>query len=236
MRKGPGSLILLGLTAAIGAAFAASLAHAAYLSLDLMELQAMALLVAVMPLWPLAQTEEGAPPARLLGPALIIAGLAITLAVRFNHPYDARHPQATYVGYELDQDKHQAWRYSQAPERTAWSDAVLTAGGGKIGKRKFGARGRLIDAAPAPYIDLPTPGLTFAKGADGRLTLHVTPQPGVRVIQLRLTANTAATLVEAGGAPLHMVMTPGGDTNLQWSGCAPGLRPWSDPAGRPGAG
>jgi hypothetical protein len=228
VRKGPGSLILLGLTAAIGAAFAASFAHAAYLSLDLMELQALAVLVAVMPVWPLAQTEEGAPPARLLGPILIIAGLAITVAVRFNHPYDARHPQATYVGYQLDQDKRQAWRYSDMPQRTAWSDAVMTpneasGSGGKIGKLKVGLRGRMVDAAPAPYIDLPAPGLTFAKGADGRLTVHIAPPPGVRVMQLRLTANTAATLVGAGGVPLRLTMKPGGDTLIQWVAATKGF-------------
>jgi hypothetical protein len=212
--KGPGSLILLAVLAAIGAAFAATFAHASYLSLDLAELLAMPLLIAVMPLWPLAQTEEGAPPARLLGPALILAGLAITVAVRFNHPYDARHPQATYVGYQLDQDKHQAWRYSDAPQRTAWSDAVMTAGGGKIGKLK--RRGRQVDAAPAPYIEMPAPDMSFAKGADGRLNVHVVPPPGVRVVQLRLVANTAATLVGAGGVPVQMPMKPGGDTLIQW--------------------
>jgi hypothetical protein len=216
VHKGPGSLILLAVLAAIGAAFAATFAHASYLSLDLAELLAMPLLIAVMPLWPLAQTEEGAPPARLLGPALILAGLAITVAVRFNHPYDARHPQATYVGYQLDQDKHQAWRYSDAPERTAWSDAVMTAGGGKIGKLKRGPSSRQVDAAPAPYIDMPAPEMNFAKGADGRLTVHIVPPPGVRVVQLRLVANTAATLVEAGGVPVHMPMKPGGDTRVQW--------------------
>jgi len=221
--KGPGSLILLAVLAAIGAAFAASFAHAAYLSLDLMELQAIALLAAVLTLWPLAQTEEGAPPARLVGPALILAGLAVTVAVRFNHPYDARHPQATYVSYRLDQDTHKAWRYSDAPERTAWSDAVMTAGGGKIGKLKVGSRGRQVDAAPSPYIDMPAPDLTFAKGADGRLTVHVVPPPGVRVIQLRLVANTAATLVGAGGAPVHLPMTPGGDTLIQWAAAQQGF-------------
>ena len=216
VHKGPGSLILLAVVAALGATFAASFAHASYLSLDLAELLAMPLLIAVMPLWPLAQTDEGAPPARLLGPTLILAGLAVTLAVRFSHPYDARHPQIAYVGYQLDQDKHQGWRFSDAPDRTAWADGVMTAGGGKIGKLTVGSQGRQIDAAPAPYLEFPQPGLTFAKGADGRLTVHVDMVPGERVIQLRLTTNTAATLIDAGGVPLHMTMKPGGDTLIQW--------------------
>ncbi|MGZ3375344.1 MAG: M20/M25/M40 family metallo-hydrolase [Phenylobacterium sp.] len=229
--RGPGSLILLAVVAAIGVAFAATFAHAAYLSLDLAELMAMPLLVAVLPLWPLAQTEEGAPPARLLGPALIIAGLAITVAVRFAHPYDARHPQATYVGYELDQDKHQAWRFSDAPGRTAWSDAVMTGGGGKIGKVNLGPRNRTVDAAPAPYIDLPAPDIAFSKGADGRLTVHIAPPSGVQVVQLRLVANTAATLVGVGGAPVRMPMKPGGDTLIQWAAAQQGFDLTIQPGG-----
>ena len=99
----------------------------------------------------------------------------------------------------------------------------MTAGGGKIGKLKLPGHSRVADAAPAPYIDLPKPGVTFAKGADGRLTVHVDMVPGERVIQLRLSANTAATLVEAGGVPLHMVMKPGGDTDIQWTAAPKGF-------------
>ena len=229
--RGAGSLLVLAVVAAIGAAFAGSFAHASFLSLDLPELFGLPILMAVLTMWPLAQTEEGAPPARLVGPALIIAGLAVAAAVRLNHPYDARHPQTTYVGYQIDQDRRQAWRYSDSPEHTAWADQVLTAGGGKIGKLKIGPRGRTVDAAPAAYFDLPAPGFTFAKDSAGRVTLHVVPPPGVRVMQMRLTANTAATLVGASGIAVHMPMKPGGDTLINWSAAPQGFDLTIQPGG-----
>jgi hypothetical protein len=221
--RGIGSILLLALFAAVGLAFAGSLAHAAYLSLDLPELLCLPLLMGAIVVWPLAQTEEGAPPARLLGPVLILAGLAVTASVRFNHPYDARHPQLTDVAYEVDQDTHQAWRTSFAPERTAWSDAVLTAGGGKLGKRKSGLRGQLADAAPAPYVETPAPQITFGRDAQGLVTLHVQPPPGARTIDLKLNCDTAATLVGVGGVAVRKSLKPGRDFILRWSAAQRGF-------------
>nr|MEA2798482.1 hypothetical protein [Phenylobacterium sp.] len=220
-RTGP--ILLLALFAAIGLSFAGSFAHAAFLSLDLPELLALPLIMAALVVWPLAQTEEGAPPARLLGPALILAGMAVTLAVRFNDPYDARHPQASFVGYRIDQDARKAWRISAAPERPAWSDAVLKADGGKIGKLKNGMRGRMVDAAPAPFIDTPGPDLTFSKEADGQIRLHVAPPPGARVVALKLRADTPATITAIGGVPVRLPMKPGGDTLVNWAAAQPGF-------------
>ncbi len=221
--RGAISLILLAVVGAIGTAFAGSLAHASFLSLDLPELLGLPILMVVLTAWPLAQTEEGAPPARLLGPALMIAGLAVMVAVRLNHPYDARHPQSTNVGYQIDQDRRQAWRYSDSPEPTAWANQVLTAGGAKVGKLKIGLRGRTVDAAPAAYFDVPAPQLTFTKDTNGRLRLHVAPPAGARVIQLRLNANTAATLVAASGMDVQMPMKPGADMFINWSAASQGF-------------
>jgi hypothetical protein len=178
----------------------------------------------------LAQTEEGAPPARLLGPALILIGFAVTLAVRFGHPYDARHPQLTDVAYEVDQDARKAWRVSYAPNRNAWTDAVLTAGGGKIGKRPGGRSGQLQDVASAPYIETPAPQLSLTRDAAGLLTLHVTPPPGARVVDLKLKPDTAATLVGVGGIAVHTPMRPGADTLMRFTAAQPGF----DLAIRPG--
>ncbi len=229
--RGAGSLIVLAVMAALGAAFAASFAHASFLSLDLPELLGLPMLIAVLVVWPLAQTDEGAPPARLLGPTLILAGLAVTAAVRFNHPYDARHPQATFVAYQIDQDLHKAWRYSDSPEHSDWADRFLKEGGGKIEKLKMGPRGRTVDATPAPYVDFPAPQFTFTSAPSGRATLHVVPPPGVRVIQMRLIADTAATLVGAGGVPIHLSMKPGGETLINWSAASQGFDLTFQPGG-----
>jgi hypothetical protein len=221
-RKDVVALGLLALAAALGMAFAATLAHAAYISLDLVELLCLPMLMAAIVVWPLAQTEEGAPPARLLGPALILVGLAVTLAVRFNHPYDARHPDVTDVAYRLDQDARKGWRVSFTPQRNAWTTAVLTADGGKIGKTTSGRRDQKVDAAPAPYIDAPAPQLTFAKDA-GDVVLHVAPQADARVIDLKLSSNTAATVVGVGGVPVKTPIKPGGNALVRWSAAQPGF-------------
>ncbi|MGZ5948091.1 MAG: hypothetical protein ACXWKV_16095, partial [Caulobacteraceae bacterium] len=215
--RGRGALIVLALFAAVGLAFAATFAHASFLSLDLMELLALPLLITALAAWPLAQTEEGAPPARLLGPVLVLAGLAVTATVRFNHPYDARHPDLTDVSYEIDQTKHEAWRMSYAPEANAWTKAVLTAGGAKMTKRPAGRANKPTDASAAPYIEAPAPQISFTKDAAGQIALHVVPPPGARVIDLKLRADTAATLVGAGGVAIHVPMKPGADTFVRWS-------------------
>ena len=229
--KGAGALALLAVFAAVGLAFAGELAHGAYLSLDVVELLCLPMLMAAIVVWPLAQTEEGAPPARLLGPALIIAGLAVTLAVRVNQPYDQRHPDVTDVVYELDQDAKTAWRESFMPQRNAWTTAVLTADGGRIGKKASGRRDQKADAAPAPYFDAPAPQLSFAKDAAGDVVLHVVPPPDGRVVDLKLRSDTAVTVTAAGGVPVKLPIKPGGDALIRWSAAQPGFDVTLHPGG-----
>ena len=221
--RGRGALAVLAVFAAVGLAFAASFAHASFLSLDLMELQVLPLIIVALSAWPLAQTEEGAPPARLLGPVLVLIGLAVTIAVRFNDPYDARHPELTDVSYDVDQTAHQAWRMSYAPQLNAWSRAVLTTGGAKLGKRPSGRDNHPTDAAPAPFIETPAPEITSALDASGQLILHVAPPPGARVITLKFRPNTAATIVAAGGVPIRFPLKPGADSLLRWSAAQKGF-------------
>lgn len=220
--RGTAPIVLLAAFAAIGLAQAGSFAHAGYISLDVPELLCLALAMALPLIWPLAQTEEGAPPARLVGPLLIVAGLAVTLAVRLNHPYDARHPQATLITYRIDQDTHRAWRVSSTPDRTAWAEAVLKTGGATIGKVK-GRGQNSVDGAPAPYVETPAPEITMAKQADGRLSLHIAPPAGARVVDLLLKIDTAATITEVGGVPMHQPMKPGGDTIVRWAAAERGF-------------
>jgi hypothetical protein len=214
--RSPATLALLAILGALGLAFAAGFAHASYLSLDLPELLGLPVLIALFALWPLAQPDEGAPPARLVGPVLILAGLAMTAAVRFNHPYDARHPEATFVGYRLDQDTHQGWRFSRTPLDTPWTAAVLKADGGVPAKLNYWALGK-VEATPAPYLQLPAPQLSLDKAANGDLRLHVAPPPGARSIYLRFKSNTAASIVAIAGAPATVTIKPGQDARLTWS-------------------
>jgi hypothetical protein len=208
-RPGPVTLAVLAVFGAIGLAFAGSLAHAAYLSLDLPELQALSAMIAVLVIWPLAQPDEGAPPARLVGPILVLAGLAVTAAVRLNHPYDARHPEATDVVYQIDQDRKQAWRVDELLMLAPWSEGVLKTGGAALTKLSGWQFRKPVDAAPAPYVDYPTPQITLAKAANGDVTLHVVAPAGARTITLHLTSNTIAQVSAIAGFPTHLSIPPG---------------------------
>jgi hypothetical protein len=222
-RRGVVPLVIVALLAALGLAWVGGLAHMTYLALDLPELLGLPLLLAALVVWPLAQPDEGAPPARLVGPALLVAGLAVLIAVRINSPYDARHPQATHVGYRLDQDAGQAWRVSNAPERTAWTDTVLRADGGQIAKLPHWSLRKPADAAPALFVREPAPQITLAKQPNGTLLLHAVPPAGARTMLLRLKPNTAATIERLAGAPVHFALKPGGQTVLRWAAVPQGF-------------
>ena len=222
-RRGAGALVVVALLAALGVGWVGDLAHAAYLSLDVTELLGLPLLLAALLLWPLAQPDEGAPPARLVGPALLVAGLVALLLVARNQPYDARHPQVTYVGYHLDQDAGRAWRFSNAPGHTAWTEAALAADGGKPIRLSHWSFRRPVEAAPAPYIQEPAPDITLAKQADGSLVLHAVPPPGTRLMTLTLKPDTAVSIAQIGGVASPFPLKPGGKTMLQLAAAPQGL-------------
>jgi hypothetical protein len=213
----------LAVLAALGLGWVGGLAHGFYLALDLVELLAMPVLLASLLIWPLAQPDEGAPPARLVGPILLLAGLAVLLAVRITNPYDARHPKATYVGYYVDQDTNKAWRFSNTPELTPWTSQVLTADGGKVAKLTHWSFRTPVDAAPAPVLPTTAPQISLTKQADGTLLLHAAPPPSARSLLLTLQPNTAAVVEQLSGVPRHLALKPGGKTIVQWAAAPDGL-------------
>jgi hypothetical protein len=222
-RKDIAALAALGVVAALGLGWLGGFAHALYLSLDLVELLGLLVLLAAFLLWPLAQPDEGAPPARLVGPLLLGAGVAVLIAVRLANPYDARHPQVSYVGYQIDQDAGRAWRFSASPDLPKWSQAVLKDGGGTITKLRHWTFRNPVDAAAAPFVQETPPLLTLTKDPDGRLRLHAAPPPGARELRLRLSPNTAATLEEITGVPAKLALKPSGDTRLSWEAAPQGI-------------
>jgi hypothetical protein len=223
VRRGVAALAVVGLLAALGLGWVGDLAHASYLSLDLTELLGLPLLMSALLLWPLAQPDEGAPPARLVGPALLIVGLAVLVAVRISHPYDARHPQVSYVGYHLDQDTGRAWRFSNTPERSAWAEQVLTADGGKIVKLSHWSFRKPVDAAPAPFIQEAGPQISLDKQPDGTLRLRAVPPPGARTLLLALKPNTVVSIEQLSGAADRIALKPGAETILRWAAAPDGL-------------
>jgi hypothetical protein len=222
-RRGLATLIAIAVLAALGLGWVGGFAHAAFLSLDMVEILGLPILLAAFLAWPLAQPDEGAPPARLVGPALLVAGLAVLVAVRFNHPYDARHPDVSVVGYQVDQETGRAWRFSATPKRPNWATSVLQTGGAKIAKLQHWAFRQPVDAAPAPFIVEAAPTITLAKQTDGTLLLHAVPPPGARILNLQLSPDTVAAITTLSGVPAHYRLNPGGWARIRWEAAPDGL-------------
>jgi len=232
--RGSGALAVLGLAAAVGLGWIGGIAHGMFLGLDVVEVLGLPVLLAALLIWPLAQPEEGAPPARLVGPVLLAAGLCVLAAVRFNDPYDARHPRFSVVGYQIDQDTRQAFRFSATATRSPWADAVLRRDGGSIAKTPHWSFGRPRDAAPAPFIQEAPPTFALVSNADGVLRLRATPPPGARILTLQLNPNTPVTLVSVGGAKAGIRLPPGRASRISWIAAPQGVDLLLRPGG-PGA-
>jgi len=231
LRRSNLALVLLAALAAVAMGWLGGFAHQSFISLDLVELTAISLLGAAAVAWPLAQPTEGAPPERLLGPALLIIGLAVTVAVRVNTPYDARFPAVSYVVYQEDQDAGRAWIVSASPEARAWSQAAMAVGGGKPARFVNWVWRRPVEAAPAPYQVEPKTAVELTPQPDGTLRLVAVPPPGARMIGLSLKPDTPVTVQSVQGVPIRMVIGPGAQAQVGWAAPGQGLTLVLKPAG-----
>jgi hypothetical protein len=225
------ALSALALVCAVTLGWLGGLAHLTFLSLDLPELLALPLLLAGLALWPLAQPDEGAPPARWVGATLLVLGAVVLVGVRYGPPWNAVHPEASRVQYHVDQDARRAWRISAAPNRTPWSDAVLRADGGQIAKRETWLFRTPVDAAPARFLPLPGPEIGVSALAGGGLAINATPPAGARVLSLQLRPDTAMRLASINGVPAAMALKPGAWTRIRWENAPRGVRLALQPGG-----
>jgi hypothetical protein len=216
-RRGVSAYVLLALLAAVGLGWLAGVTHLLFLGLDIPDLLAAPVLVAALLLWPLSHPEEGAPPARLVGPLLIAAGLATLIAVRLNTPWSERRPQATQVLYHQDQDTGRALRVSGL-DRTAWVDRVLQGDGGAIAPHSHWLFRRPQDAAPARAIDFPPVVITTVPQADGAVLVTFVPPPDTRRLRLRLKPGPGVVLEQVGAASAGLTLPAGRWTRLSWEG------------------
>ncbi|HEY8574373.1 M20/M25/M40 family metallo-hydrolase [Phenylobacterium sp.] len=231
--RGLPSIVVLAAGATAGLAWLGGTAHVLFLGLDMPQLLAFPVALAALLVWPLAQPEEGAPPARLVSHLLLGAGFALLIAVRLNDPWDARHPQASHVLYQVDQDAGQAWRISQYVGLTPWTRRVLADDGGALAKHRHWLD-LPLSAAPARAVSLPPPALALAKAADGALLLTVTPPPGGREVALQLRANTPVRIEQVAGLAADLAQKPGGWARVNWEAAPQPLTLRLRPAG-PGA-
>jgi hypothetical protein len=228
-RRGVTPLVVIGVLAAVGLGWIGGFLHGAYTSLDLVELLGLPVFMAALLVWPLAQPAEGAPPERLLGPALLIVGLALTAVVRFSDPYSARFPKLAFIQYLADMDSGRAWRIRPPNDASPWSDAVMRTDGGKIVRLQEFLAPR--EAAPAHFVALPPPQASLARQPDGSLRLHLAPPAGTSTLTFQVTSNTPATIVSMGGVPARVAMTPGQPILGRWAAPSQGVDLAIQPAG-----
>ena len=222
-RKGVAPLVVLAAIAIAPLGWIGPGVHNAYTSLDLVELLDLPLVMAALIIWPLAQPAEGAPPERLVGPALLILGLAVTASVRFNDPYTPRYPQAAYVQYLIDRDAGRAWRFRPRGAPSAWSDQALRADGGRIGLASPWPYRFPVAAAPARYLPEPAATVAFTRAPSGDLLLLATPPPGAGYLTLSLTADTPVAVRSVGGVPQSATLAPGRPLRIAWASAPHGV-------------
>ena len=190
---------------------------------DLTPLFGIQMLTAGFVLWPLAQPDNGAQKGLVAGLALLAGGLALTLFIRSEEPWSPRFPQVSYVGYLVDQDTGKAWRYSPPVDKTAWTERVLGADGGKAALLSHWSWRRPQRAVAAPVVAEPSPQVTLAKQADGSLRLAVVPPPGARTMTLQVRSSVTGRATSLAGVPITLPLPPGKWVRLMWQ--APGNGP-----------
>jgi hypothetical protein len=207
----------LALAAALTFGWVGVQAHLAVVVVGVPELLALAILLAAPAAWPLVQPAP-APSAyaRAEGRTLLLAGVALTAVVRLADPWDARHPQPSFVAYQLDQDAGRAWRVAAEALRTPWSDAVLTADGGRIAPFAHWVWSEPMAAAPARRAAVAPPAIALTRGSDGLVGLKLTPPAGARTLTLELAPEAPARLVGAGTAAADLALPAGRWTRVSW--------------------
>lgn len=225
-RRGPLGLLLLAVLAAATLGWIGGLAHVAFLSMDLMPLLALPALTAALAVWPLAHPDEGVPGVAVAAALALLAGMAGTLAVRFNDPWTPRHPQVSYVGYQVDQDSGRAWRFAPAKERSGWSDRVLRADGGRVAPRAHWSWRYPMVAAQARPVAEAAPNTALVRLPDGGLRLTSTPPAGARTLGLQLRASVPARLESLAGLGANVPLPRGKWVRVLWQ--APGRGLWLD--------
>jgi len=212
-----GRLVALAFAGVLAAGWTGVYAHLVVVVAGLPELLVLPMLMAAPALWPLAQPDEGAPPARLGGRMLLIVGAALVLWIRLDDPWSARHPRRSMVAYHLDQDAARAWRVTPKALRTAWSDATLRANGAAVAAISHWAWRQPSVAAAAPLAAISPPTVSVVRLSPDLAEVTVAPPAGVRALNLQLSSLGPARLESVGEAPAGFDLPTGTWTRLTWA-------------------
>jgi hypothetical protein len=224
-------LLVLAVLAAAALGWEGGVSHTAFESMDFAPLFAIQMITAAMVLWPLAQPDWGRSPARIIGAAVLLGGLGLTLIVRSADPWTPRRPLITYVGYQIDQDTGRAWRFALPGAGRAWTDQVLKADSEATQRVKQWWWGRPHDMAPAAPIASTEPAFTMTREPGERLKLAVALPPEARTLELRLRSTVPAQVATLGGAPVGQELAAGKWVRVTWATSGPPLELSVKPSG-----
>ncbi|MES2033340.1 MAG: M20/M25/M40 family metallo-hydrolase [Pseudomonadota bacterium] len=188
---------LLALLGALGGGWLAVYFHGVAQGLDLPAALGLFAWLGALLFWPLAAFDGR----RALWPALGLFGLGaiLFLVVRFDAPWNARHPYVSNVTHVTDLAEGKAWRVSREPSPTAWTRAAL---GGAPARRRIEAMGPdPAWATPATPLPLPAATVDSSLLPDGDIRLRIQPPAGVRGLGMEITSKARFTLASVQDRP-----------------------------------
>lgn len=209
-----GGLAVMVVAAAASVGWLGAYGHLLFLGLDRPELLTIMAALTALSLWPLAQPEEGAPPARLMGPVMIGGGLVLLAFVRLDPPWSARHPQASFIQRHVDLDTGRAAIVTYAGQGP-WSQAALGPSAGPYDHWQYRAGAIAAPTTASPHA---APDIALEPGADGLVRLRIAPIVGARVLFVRLNPDTPTRAVNIGGVGADFAMKPGDWSLIRWEG------------------
>ncbi|MDO8408452.1 MAG: M20/M25/M40 family metallo-hydrolase [Phenylobacterium sp.] len=218
-RRPLGLRLVLILLCGAGLGWLAGLAHAVFVSLDLVELLALTAWLAAFFLWPFAHPKIGGA-GRVTALLVLGAGLALLGLMRADPPWSERYPRATLIYYLADQTAGEAYRIEAAPRLTDWSRQALNAPDGHIARLEAPPiLSRQVWATPAPMLALPEPALELDAGG-GRQVFSAAAPPAARILALEIRVTGEVADVRLNGQPAPLFATPDAWSRLWWTGDA----------------
>jgi len=206
-----GALAIMVLTAT----WSGALIHSLLQAMDIPELPALPVWLAALALWPLLWSRPGSRTASISLAGLTLAGaLGISLWLHFTSPWTPRHPRVAEPLYVVDEGGGHAWRASPF-EPDSWTNAMLTADGGKVRLVAFPTFQKPLWAAPATSAPMPAPTFEVARAADGAINVSVAADPGA-TLHLDLRTDAVVRGGTAQGMPAPMLAEPGKWTHFIW--------------------
>jgi hypothetical protein len=221
---GPAGLIIVVASAWLGVPF-----HILLQGLDVPEAPAGIVWLAALSLWPLAWPATPGLSRFAPGVAALIAGLGLALFMQETRPWTPRHPQAAEPLYVIDPQSGHAWRADQVAPG-AWSQAWMTADGGRTGRIQLVGLTNPVAATPAAMVAAPSPTISVERGPDGAVILHATPVGGALGMRLDMTCDTLLIGAAVNGKPTALA-APGRWTHVRWQAAPEGFTVSFKPVG-----